>query len=616
MSAIFGIWNLDGSLINKNQINKMKDTLTQYGRDSQDIYIDKNIALGSCLNKISIYSQNELPIQRKEEIIFVADAQVYNRDELIYDHRLTDNAKISNNELILAAYQKWGEDCPKYLNGDFAFAIWECQKQQLLIVRDHLGVRPLYYFYNQNTFAFATDYRALLALPFVDKQINEVKLYALLSNTYHIDPEATYFEQIQRLPQAHTLRVNLKGMQKQKYWTPGGGEKILFGTETEYIQALYSLVEDAIKKRLHSTEQQFGAELSGGLDSSVITVLAARELKKENKELPLFSWGPSFELFAKQPRDERIFIEMICQQEGLECRYYNPHKPLAKKMADSAMPMDGGSGDIFIHEFEEMREQGVRLILTGWGGDQGISHRANLKELFFIRDWRHFIKEACYSAQGSPWRLVKLIISSTIRPLFSPFGYFGHIFAKNSSIVRSQFAKKVKGKCKRDVLYFTMDPVKHLESGNIQTRTELTAWVGADYNVQHVFPFLDYRVVDFAMSIPRHMFYKNGINRYAYRKAFEKILPPELCYYTPKDDIARITYFFEKRKNEEQESLEGKLDRELFAQYLDFAKLKELINGLKEEDRQTKHKIRQQIQICYSIQNAIDKAKKEADCKK
>jgi asparagine synthase (glutamine-hydrolysing) len=216
MSAIFGIWNIDGQPVEEKHLRRMEEMLRHYGRDAQNIKIDGNIGLGCCLNKISRHAASEVPVYTDEQqgTTLVGDALLYNRDELMGKYGLADDEAISTQGLLLAAYQKWGMDCAKNINGDFAFAIWEKQSKQLLIFRDHLGVRPLYYFYNGTTLAFATDYRPLLALPFIGKQLDEGKLYAELSNTYHIDPEVTYFAKIKRLPQAHWLKGDANGISK------------------------------------------------------------------------------------------------------------------------------------------------------------------------------------------------------------------------------------------------------------------------------------------------------------------------------------------------------------------------------------------------------------------
>lgn len=614
MSAIFGIWKLSGGSINGDHACKMKDILTPYGLDAQDTYIEGNIVLGSCLNKISIYSQKDIPIHSEQngQIVLVADAQIYNRDELIYDYKLTDHKDISNNELIRAAYEKWGEDCPKYINGDFAFAIWENNK--LIVVRDHLGVRPLYYYYNEAIFVFATDYRAILALPFVPKGVNEKMLYNILINHDILRKENTHFEGIYSLLPSHTLKIGKDGITLKKYWTPGSGKKIIYNTEEEYFKALYDMVSKAIKIRITNTNVKIGGQLSGGLDSAVIDILANRELKKENKELSaLFTWAPSFEVYERQERDERKFIEQICEREGFECTYFDIGQALATDDIDKIKAVDAGQLFAMTHEVESVSSKDIRLMLSGWGGDQGISHGANLFELFVHREWRYYFKEIRSLSQGSSFRFLKLIISSTVLSLLSHLGYLS--FNKNDlvHIDNKDFRKSMKKYKTRTIKYSAIDPVKRMESGEIQIRTEISAWLGADYNVQYLFPFLDYHLVDFAMSTPRHMFYKNRVNRYIFRKTFEEILPKDLCYYIPKDDIARCTYRKSKINDIEKANklLEKKLSKTMFSRYLDFNKTRELISRLKKKENiPQEHRLRMLLEFFYNIQKLIAAAEK------
>ncbi|MGL5207466.1 MAG: asparagine synthase-related protein, partial [Acidaminococcaceae bacterium] len=569
MSAIFGIWHLNSEPVDEQNLEQLQKKLRLYGLDNSSTMIDHNIGLGCCLNAAISQSPADVPVYEDKEMVLVGDAQIYNRTELIA--QLTDNKQIATQDLLLAAYKKWGTKCPLYINGDFAFAIWEKHSKQLLIFRDHLGVRPLYYFYNGISFAFATDFRALLSLPFVDRQLDEVQLYAAITNTYHIDAEATFFAQIKRLPQAHIMRVDIQGVVKHRYWSPGK-KKLFLATEADYAQAMYELVADAIKIRV-ANRPKLGTELSGGLDSSVITVMANRELRKENKPLSVASWLVPYEILEKQQDDARERINLVCQQEGLTCKYYDPGIPIAKKF-DELLPA-GNNGRAFLHEYQYFADQGVKLILTGWGGDEAISHRSNLHALFVNGYWRHFWQEAQLSAQGSSWRLCKKIIANVVFPLFSPYNYFGNPNQGVPDIVNQEFAAKLKKRCPKDILYFKINPVKNLESGGIQSRTEITAWLGTHYNVQHLYPFLDYRVVDFAMSIPRHWFFKHGQERYLYSKAFSGILPAAFSGISPKDDIAASTYI----RNTLADNVDSfipiaqQLRRDLFAKYIDWDKM-------------------------------------------
>lgn len=375
MSAIFGILNLDKTPVISSHMQKMQTVINHYGRDARDILIDKNIGLGCLLNRFSGNTSMDEPIYTdvSGNYTIIGDAEIYNREELIGFYQLSDNNQISTQALVLAAYKKWGIIFPKYINGDFVFVIWDKKKNQLLIARDHLGIRPIFYFYNNSTFAFATDFRALLSLPFVSKDLDEKYLFVNLQKICHFDPELTYFANIKELPQSNILQVDDKGLKKNKYWTPGKNGKIRFKTEQEYKDALFSLVSNAVSIRIKNTDRNIASELSGGLDSSVITILANKELLKKGKKIESFSWSPSFDYMEKKENDERLLLEQVCQRENISCTYYDPSIPLINK--NEILPPDGVDAPVMRQEREILAARNVTYVLSGWGGDQAISCR-------------------------------------------------------------------------------------------------------------------------------------------------------------------------------------------------------------------------------------------------
>lgn len=614
MSAIFGIWNINGESVEEKYLRKMEEKLRHYGRDAQEIKIDGNIGLGCCLNKISCHATTEVPVYTDEQqgITLVGDALLYNRDELIGKYGLADDEAISTQGLLLAAYRKWGVDCAKNINGDFAFAIWEQQSKQLLICRDHLGVRPLYYFYNQFSLAFATDYRALLVLPFVDRAIDEKTIYANLTKVCNFNSEATCFAKIKALPQAHTLQITEHRIHKRKYWTPGKNGKIRYQSEAEYAAALYALVNDAVTIRVRSTKKKIAAELSGGLDSAVITIIANRELTPKGAGLETFSWSPPYNLVAKLPNDERALLEEVCRQENLECTFFDPSITLSPP--NEILPPDAGDALIMRQERDVLARRNVGVVLSGWGGDQGISHRANLFELFITGYWGSFFKEIKRLAKGSPLRFIQLLISNTILQLFRPYSCFGKPDKEIIRFVNTNFENKMKRHSQKEILYFSLSPVKHLESGYIQNRTESAAWMDAADSLQHLYPFLDYRVVNFALSIPRHLYYKKGVSRYIYREAFKNILPEEIYRFISKNDIAKSTYF----TNTMIDTLAkisvfvNKLNRGMFSDYIDFNKLLGQLNDLTANDKKNIILLKRRILSCYYLQQILEEAEKSA----
>lgn len=615
MSAIFGIINMNGDPVKAEYLETMKNKISHYGMDAQDFRYHNNIGLGCCSNHISNYSQSDTLVlyDAQHELTLVSDAVIYNREELFHKYLGNENKEISTQAFLMKAFIKWGEDFPKYLNGDFTVAIWDHKKKRCILIRDHLGVRPIYYFYNKLTFAFATDYRALLKLPFVGKQLDEIKFYALLSDTYHIDTESTYFAQIKRLPQAHIMCMDEQGVYKRKYWTPGAGKKIVFQTEEEYASQLYKIVDDAVRLRVNQTNKKIGSEISGGLDSSVVTVLASRELNITNKKLIAYSWSPSFELLEQQEKDERLIIQKICEKEDFECRFRVSSKT-AKQEADCKAALTDGYRSEALHGIlEEMSSEGIRCMLSGWGGDEGISHRADIIELIISGYLGHFLKEAKILARGSLLRLIKVILSVPVILLLRPYSIFGTQNKGIPRIVKKEYEKRIKKLCKRDILAFKINPIKHIESGVSVSRTEIMAWLGADYNIQYMFPLLDYRVIDYAMSIPKYLYYKQATSRYIYRKAFEKILPHELCYNTSKIDNANVI-FIQKTDNSQEraEITSAFIHQELFVPYIDWniiTKLLEQKYFLKTSRGSIFTLLK--IQVCYDIQRLLDDALRE-----
>lgn len=609
MSAIFGIFHPDGTVVEERYLIKMKETIKHYGREKQEIYQSKEIGLGSCLSAKNGNSHIDQPVyyDRKQEILLVCDALIYNREEILTACGRKDQHIVSTQELLMEAYLKWGEGCVKYLNGDFTFAIWDMRQRRLRIFRDHLGVRPLYYAYQDEVFAFATDYRALLALPFIGKQLNKTTLYALLSDTYHIDTQSTYFEQIKRLPQAHYLWVDHQGLSKKKYWTPGEGEPLLLESEEEYANQLHSIVLDAIKVRLKVCEGKLASEFSGGLDSSVITVLANREQKKEHKELEAYSWSPSLTLLPPIQQDERELIEKVGKEEGFECRFRESYLTPREMIESPPALTDGQRSDELRQIMQDMSSQEISMVMSGWGGDEGISHRADCPELFLHGYYKLFMKEVRKLTKGSILRMIKYFLCLPLVLLWRPYSFFGRQSKDIPNIIKKSFRNNEKRQCKRDILHLKTNPIKHLESGVTVSRTELTAWVGADYEIQYLFPFLDRRVVEFAMSIPRHLYYKDGIPRYIYRKAFQDILPKEIIENKSKIDPAREKQWsIVDDLQKKAECVLEQLDKEMFYPYIEWDKVEELVKNqfFQERSRGSIFNLIK-LQVCYDILRII-----------
>ena len=190
MSGIFGIFNRKGKSIEKNTVNTMLDAMSYWNPDDSGTWIDGPAALGHTMLWNTPESTLENLPNKQNSHIITMDARLDNRQELAEKLEIVDRPinQITDSDFILSAYDKWGESCPKYLLGDFAFAIWDEKKQQMFCARDHIGIKPFYYHLDDELFLFANDIKGILSYPDILKSYNDQKEFYILDtrNDYEI----------------------------------------------------------------------------------------------------------------------------------------------------------------------------------------------------------------------------------------------------------------------------------------------------------------------------------------------------------------------------------------------------------------------------------------------
>jgi asparagine synthase (glutamine-hydrolysing) len=210
MSGIVGLWRLDGQPVARAELMRMAESLAHRGPDGGGVWNDGAVGLAHRMLRTTPESFREwLPLANATgDLILTADARIDNREELIAELGLADRPldEISDSRLILGAYEKWGEGCPEKLLGDFAFAIWDGRCRRLFCARDHVGVKPFYYYRSARVFAFASEIKALLSLGAVPRQLNEVRVADHLVGNF-ADRTITFYRDIFRLPAAHSMTV-------------------------------------------------------------------------------------------------------------------------------------------------------------------------------------------------------------------------------------------------------------------------------------------------------------------------------------------------------------------------------------------------------------------------
>ena len=590
MSAIVGIYYRDRRPVESQSLAKMLDILAHRGEDGVDIWSQDSVGLGHRLlwtTPESLHERQPL-VSLSGNLILTADARIDNREELISSLELTEipGSQVTDSQLILAAYEKWGEDCPNKLLGDFAFAIWDKQKQQLFCARDHFGVKPFYYYLAEGVFAFASEIKAILCLPEVPQKLNEVRVGEYLASMFE-DRENTFYQDIFRLPPAHSLTVKSDGVELKSYWSLDPSKELILDSDEEYAAQFREIFTEAVRCRLRS-HTQAGTMLSGGLDSSSITCTARLVMNEKGitNKLPTFS-----AIFDKVKEcDESFYINSVLKQGGYEPNYIygDRRSPLAdidKVLWHQDEPLHAFNLSLNTGLYDLARKQEVRVILDGFDGDSTVSHGVGyLKDLARDDKWLTLFQELKEYTRNHDlpfWKIQQAyIVNYGINPSIDrskPLkqvrrlwrGLVRRIKKSNHPAVswkdsfNSDFIEQInleqRRRTQRKPLIESQvnqraDHHYSLVRGVMPYTLEVLDKAAAADGIELRFPFWDKRLVEFCLSLPPEQKIRRGWTRMVMRQGLKGILPPEIEYRAGKSNFApnfsRGLFDFERQRIE------------------------------------------------------------------
>lgn len=416
MSGIAGTYHLSGRPADREEVGRMVQTMAHRGPDRTGVWASGAVGVGHCALHVTPESLYEaLPLVYGDgHTVLTSDLRLDNREELIarLDMEPAGASPITDAEIVLAAYEKWGEECISELLGDFALAIWDGQERKLLLARDHFGVKQLYYVHIPGVLlAFASEPKALLALPPVSEDLDEVYLANLLAlNLKGLDLETTIHRQVKRLPPAHVITVDDDGLRKRQYWKLEEPEELRLASDEEYAEAFREVFEEAVRCRTRSAFP-IATELSGGLDSSFVACLA-RDHSLERGLGAVHAISLTFEKFPNT--DEQPFIEKVLATGGFTPHFVptddlGPLSCLEEVFQIMDDPSWAGGAHAYIHARTKVAaDAGARVLLTGYDGDSVVGHGYEyLSELADEGRWDVFAHEASMIAkrcQGTTYR--------------------------------------------------------------------------------------------------------------------------------------------------------------------------------------------------------------------
>lgn len=540
MNIIFGIWRPDGPPVTREEIHTMATHTRRFASDGEWIRPCGELAMGAqaqYTHKRSWLAPQ--PLSDSDGNLLVLDGRLDNYRELIVELNLT-NEGVSDSEIILSAYRRWGNECFERLIGDWAFVLWNSQERTLALARDHAGTRLLHYSRDiLGTVVWSTFLDSFKSTGLFDKpDAQYVAAYAAMVPAYSRSP----FCGVQPVLPGHSLTISSKGMTSKQFWTPLVFDQLSYKSASDYDAHFLSLFEQAVDRRTGPGEPLL-AQLSGGMDSTSIVCMAdyLQMAGRRNGTLDTISyyddsepsWNerPYFSLVETRRGKQGIHIDATRNRRNFE-------KP-PENEADYLLPgIDYACIRRDLEFHERIRAGGYRSILSGIGGDEFtggvpdstpelVDHLAGGRFLTFLRrsvDWcladrsslRTSVTRSCQFLASRltlnhlddtwkhiPWltETSKQLCAATIREL--PFSRYLPFKTRPSAI----------DAC--DTWWFTLRTQPHLRPSEV-------------YRYEYLYPYFDRDLVEFLLRVPQEQLHQPRRRRAMMRRAMSGIVPIEI----------------------------------------------------------------------------------------
>jgi len=558
MSAICGIYYYDGRTIRTDVSESMMRELRNNHIDASAIWSAGQLFFGCHAQHITPESVTEtLPYHDAlAGLTITADAIIDNRAELFETISIEYSRRdsIPDSLLILEAYQKWGRDCPKYLVGDFAFAIWDENQRELFCAVDHTGSRTFYYYQSKDCFAFSTLLNPLFVMPEIIGNHNETWLADFLASPAvesNLDAELTIYKDIYLLTSGAMLTVSHNGLQKQVYWQAIPQKKLKLNSNHEYDEAFREVFGEAVRSCMRSI-RPVGAMMSGGLDSTAMAAMMAQNLRTSGQRLQVFSSVPISGYRDYLPSslvaDETPYIEAVREHVGnidvTYCSLEGKHSlsETDRLLAIMEQPYKTIENLFWIDGVAAAaQKKNIGVLLHGSAGNLTVSW-GNMQGYLL-----HLLQE------GQWWKLIRQIrdrskrykqplraVLKMITPLF-PCPIQKMLYKKKVEEIydispinpefyrRSHVGERLK-KCGYDNKSIRRVNSLEMRINNLnaiyfsQMGVAFTK-LGLQYGMIVRDPCRDKRVIEFCLSLPEDQFVHNGCERMIIRRAMEGLVP-------------------------------------------------------------------------------------------
>ncbi len=529
MCGIAGIINFKKNLVTYKEYNRlvvkeMADAISHRGPDASGEWVGEHAAFSHARLAVIDPEGGAQPMQRTcqgHEFVIAYNGELYNTGDLRADLKKYGYSftTTSDTEVLLYAYIHYGEKCVNMLNGIYAFCIWDTMRQRVFICRDRFGVKPFFYTTNGETIVFASELKAIFKHPLVEAVIDADSLREIFAISPARTPGSGVFKDVHELRPGHCMTVDRSGMKIKRYWQLESKEHTDSYEET--IEKVRELVVDSVERQLVS-DVPIGTLLSGGLDSSIITAIAAKYMQNQGKQLSTYSFDYEdndkyFKASAFQPDADSPWVKRMVEEFGTNHTYLCcPNDYLLKYIKDATIYKDlPGMADVdaSLLYFCRRIKNNHTVVLSGECSD----------EIFGGYPW--FRSEKAFKTPAFPWCYDLSMRENVLLPNIwdsLKLEEYSRMRYEQSIAETPCFAEdSPEEKRRREISYLN---INWFMTNLLDRKDRMSMASGLEVRV----PFCDHRLVEYVWNIPWDMKNRGNISKNVLREAARGILPQDV----------------------------------------------------------------------------------------
>lgn len=534
MSGIVAIFNRDSAPVDGGLLQKLTNFMSFRGSHAQSSRQQDHVGLGHALLRTTFESQQEQqPCSLDGQVWITADARIDDRAAL--KQRLASHGRhgleaATDVELILHAYHVWGEDCVQHLLGDFAFIIWDQRRQRLFCGRDQFGLKLLYYACVGQAIVLSNTLNCVRRHPQVSDRLDDRAIGDFLLFGCNYDLTTTSFADIKRLPAGHVLSVTPEGLSVRRYWTLPVPESIRYKNAQDYLDHFQELLQQSVADRLRT--DRLTIWLSGGLDSSTIAAMTSSQMIEKARPAQLAGMTVIYEQLI--PDDERYFADLVSKKLGIPIRYlvgdnYHLFERFDQPELHRPEPTDE---PLLALQFDQLQASaaGGHVVLTGDGGDELLFPSGLAQMLKGMRLWQTLFDAAQYLRTYRRLPPLGLGLRKKLRnwrkrpyPEVDFPGWLDERFASRCEL-RARWSEVNQAK-PRSIHHLRPEAYYRLAMPLWQSIFESNDASVTLAPLEFRLPFLDLRLVNFALAIPPLPWF---VEKGMLRLAMNGILPEQV----------------------------------------------------------------------------------------